>query len=89
MAERLRDLPNLGPASEKMLHAAGIDTIDQLTQLGAVTSYQRVCAAKLRPSMNLLWAIAGALSHKHWAKLTADERTTLLFQLDAQHDKNA
>ena len=36
-AARLRDMPNLGPASEAMLVAAGIETPDDLDRLGGLT----------------------------------------------------
>ena len=76
-------LPNLGPASERMLHAAGIRTPAQLRALGAVRTFVAVRQAGQQPSLNLLWALEGALSDRDWKSVAQQERTALLMQLDA------
>lgn len=78
----LRALPNLGPASERMLCAAGIHAPSQLRALGAVHAFQAVCRAGHRPSLNLLWALEGALTGRDWKTVAQHERTALLMQLD-------
>jgi DNA transformation protein and related proteins len=87
----LRSLPNLGPASERMLHAAGIHTVDQLRALGAVPAFVAVRQAGQHPSLNLLWALDGALRGRDWKSVAQHERTGLLMQLDdlaANHDRS-
>ena len=79
---QLRQLPNLGPKSEQMLYNAGITTPEQLKQLGPVKAYLRVKQTGLKPSLNLLYAIAGALSNTHWNKLSPEERCHLLMELE-------
>ena len=78
----LRALPNLGPASERMLHAAGICTPAALRALGAVPAFVAVRQAGQQPSLNLLWALEGALSGRDWKSVAQQERTALLMQLD-------
>lgn len=78
----LRSLPNLGPASERMLHAAGIRTPGDLRALGAVPAFLAVRRAGQKPSLNLLWALEGALSGRDWKAVAQHERTALLMQLD-------
>ncbi|MCE1190767.1 MAG: TfoX/Sxy family protein [Acidovorax sp.] len=78
----LRSLPNLGPASERMLHAAGIRTPGDLRALGAVPAFLAVRRAGRKPSLNLLWALEGALSGRDWKAVAQHERTALLMQLD-------
>ncbi len=78
----LRALPNLGPASERMLGAAGIHAPSQLRALGAVRAFQAVRQAGRRPSLNLLWALEGALTGRDWKAVAQRERTALLMQLD-------
>lgn len=79
-------LANLGPASAAMLQAARIANPAQLRALGAVAAYDRVCRSGARPSLNLLWALEGALTGQRWQDVARDERTSLLLALDAlQH----
>lgn len=61
-----------------MLAEAGIRTIDELQELGAVRAYIRVKA--LRPksvSLNLLWALAAGLEDRDWRELSAEEKASL------------
>ncbi len=81
-ASELRTLPNLGPASERMLHAAGIHTPAALRALGSVPAFVAVRQAGQQPSLNLLWALEGALSGRDWKSVAQQERTALLMQLD-------
>jgi hypothetical protein len=77
-------LRNLGPQSADMLMLAGIQTREQLEQLGPVPAYLAVKQAGLKPSLNLLWAIAGALTETHWAKLSPEYKQALRDELDEQ-----
>ena len=49
MDDPLTGLPNLGPASARMLAEAGIHTGRQLDELGSVEAYRRVVATGRRP----------------------------------------
>jgi DNA transformation protein len=81
-SDSLQQLQNLGPASIKMLQAAGIDDAAALRRLGSVGAFLAVQEAGQRPTMNLLWALEGALREEHWAKLTEKVRVKLLKQLN-------
>ena len=81
---RIRDLRNLGPASERMLDAAGIETPEELDRIGSVEAYRRALAAGAHPSLNLLWAIDGALLDLDWRELPADRKAQLLAELESQ-----
>lgn len=65
-----------------MLLSAGIRSEEQLRDMGAVSAYIAVKAAGCTPSLNLLWAIEGALTDRDWKEVSRDERTSLLIQLD-------
>jgi DNA transformation protein len=78
----LRKLRNLGPASTQMLDAANIRSEQQLRAMGAVGAFEAVKRAGVSPSLNLLWAIEGALSNRDWKEVSREERTFLLLQLD-------
>jgi len=75
-------LRNFGPASLRMLHAAGIQTEAELRALGAVAAYVAVKRAGQNASLNLLWAIEGALTEQDWRSVAREDRTRLLLQLD-------
>ncbi|MEY2633412.1 MAG: hypothetical protein RIR00_2066 [Pseudomonadota bacterium] len=82
MAEDFADLPNLGPKSRDMLQAAGIRSLQQLRELGAIAAYVRVKASKGNASLNLLWALEGALSNRPWQDVARHDRASLLLALD-------
>lgn len=78
----IADLPNFGPKSQKMLEKAGIDTIEQLRELGAVRAYVQVKRSWKGASLNLLWAMEGALSGRHWQDVAKHDRLRLLLELE-------
>lgn len=78
-------LPNLGPKSKAMLSAAGITSIDQLRRLGAVEAFARVKMSNAKASLNLLWALEGAVTGLHWQEVAREHRTSLLLALE-QHE---
>lgn len=80
----INQLKNLGAASARWLSAVGITTRDHLDQAGALEAFLQVEAAGFKPSLNLLWALEGALLDSHWTKLPSDRRSDLLLALDAR-----
>lgn len=82
------ELRNLGKVSSQMLVSAGIRSETQLSEMGAVPAYIAVKAASRKASLNLLWAIEGALTNRDWRDISRDERMSLLLQLD-DYEKNA
>lgn len=80
----IADLPNLGPKSQVMLENAGITTVEQLSQLGSVAAFIQVKRSGANTSLNLLWALEGALTGIHWREVAREHRTRLLLALDDQ-----
>ena len=78
----LQDLPNLGPKSVAMLAQAGIATEKQLRTMGAVRAYVSVRQRSPQASLNLLWALEGALSNTSWQVVAREHRTSLLLALE-------
>jgi len=85
---RIADLLNLGPKSQQMLAQAGIHTIEQLRELGAVRAYVRVKLTGANSSLNLLWAMEGALSGRHWQEVAQHDRLRLLLELENAENEN-
>jgi DNA transformation protein len=84
---RIRDLRNLGPKTEKILSQIGIRTVAELRRRGAVRTYHELRRAGVTSSLNLLWALAGALEPwpegRHWREMArGDARLSLLLALE-------
>lgn len=82
----LASLKNLGEESARMLEAAGIATRSDLSELGAVGAYVAVKRKGLKPTLNLLYAIEGALRDVAWTDLPYHVRTQLTLEADAYLD---
>jgi DNA transformation protein and related proteins len=75
-------LANLGPKSVQMLKLAGITTPAALRKLGSVAAYAKVKAVAPVASLNLLWALEGALTGEPWQLVAREHRTSLLLALE-------
>ncbi|MFY3383167.1 TfoX/Sxy family protein [Paracidovorax sp. MALMAid1276] len=82
----LAKVANLGPKSAQFMERAGITTIEQLKHLGSVRAYSMVKQVEPKASLNLLWAIEGAITGIHWQEVAKDHRTSLLLALET-HEK--
>ena len=74
---------NLGPKSAAMLLQAGITSRQQLVEMGSVAAYALVKQHNPRASLNLLWALEGAISNMHWQHVAQQHRTSLLLALES------
>ena len=78
--DRLR---NIGTTSSQWLAAVGIHTEDDLVAIGAVDADLRVRAAfPNRVSLNLLWALEGALLDLPWTELPPELKDDLRRQVE-------
>jgi DNA transformation protein len=75
-------LRNIGPTSLRRLAAVGIHTLDDLKQVGVVNAYNLVKAHGYHATLNLLWALQGALMGVHWAKVPARVKQQLKARLE-------
>jgi len=83
-AEDLAALPNLGKVSAQWLLEADIRDFEQLRQLGAVRAWLQVKHnSSTRPSLNLLYALQGAIDNCHWQQVQKQQRQRLLLELEA------
>lgn len=78
---------NIGPKSCGWLQAVEIRSLRDLRKIGAVEAYWKVKQAGFNPSLNLLYALAGALSDTQWNKLSHDEKHRLMIELDAREQQ--
>jgi DNA transformation protein and related proteins len=69
---------NVGPKSAAWLRQVGVRTIDDLRQVGPIDVFLKVKRAGFRPSLNLLYAMQGALDDCHWADLPDEVKQALV-----------
>ena len=78
---------NLGKYSQKMLAAAGINSEAQLRAMGSAAAFLAVQYAGYKPSLNLLWAMEGALTNRDWKDVAKNDRLSLLTQVEMLEQK--
>ena len=78
----LAELPDLGPKSQAVLLSVGIGSAEALRQVGAVAAYLMAKRSGANVSLNLLWALEGAITGLPWQVVARDHRTSLLLALE-------
>ncbi|MGW8249416.1 MAG: TfoX/Sxy family protein [Anaerolineales bacterium] len=74
----LVSLRNIGPKSAQWLKAVGIQTAEDFYEVGVVESYRRAKSAYPgKVSVNMLYALQGALLDIPWNDLPPDMREML------------
>ena len=74
---QISKLRNLGSVTEQWLNEVGISSEDDLRRVGAVEAYRLVKQAGFNPSLNLLYALHGALIDKDCRMLTVRAKKAL------------
>lgn len=78
----LAALPNLGDESAARLEAVGIASLFDLEEVGSVEAYQRVKERfPEETSINLLWALEGALLDVSWLDIPSERKHELRAEL--------
>jgi len=78
--EKLR---NIGPKSAAWLRQVGLRTQDDIAAVGTVEAFMRVKRAGFKPTLNLLYAIEGALLECHWQEVPEARRQQLVAEAEA------
>jgi DNA transformation protein len=71
----------LGPKSRAWLAGIGIDTPEQLAAQDPFEVWARLKAAQPGVSLNLLYALIGAVERRDWREVARQDRTAILMQL--------
>ncbi len=80
-ADKLR---NIGPKSAAWLRQVGLRSREDLQAAGAVGAFVKVRRAGFKPSLNLLYALEGALLDCHWQELGETQRSALVQDYEAR-----
>jgi DNA transformation protein len=75
-------LRNIGPKSAAWLRQVGLRTEEDLRGAGAVGAFMRVKRAGFRPSLNLLYALEGALRGCHWQEVPESRRQEMVQEVE-------
>lgn len=76
-------LRNIGPKSAAWLRQVGLRTREDLEAAGPVDAFMRVKRAGFKPSLNMLYALEGALQDCHWQDVPEARRTELVEAAEA------
>jgi len=76
-------LRNIGPKSAAQLRQVGVRTLDDLRALGSLEAFVKLKRAGFKPSLNLLYALEGALLDCHWQDIPDGRRSDLVLAADA------
>jgi len=74
---------NVGPKSAAWLRQVGVRSLEDLRTTGVVPTFMKVRRAGFRPSLNLLYAMEGALLDCHWQEVPEERRAELLQSVEA------
>jgi DNA transformation protein len=77
-------LRNIGPKSMAWLRQTGVRSLEDLQSVGALAAFVRVKRAGFRPSLNLLYALEGAILDCHWQDIPDARRAELIADAEAQ-----
>lgn len=88
MSDKDAKIRNIGPKSAAWLRQVGVRTAEDLFRLGPVEAFLKIKRAGFRPSLNLLYSMAGAIDDCHWTDLSAERKSRLLQELEAAESDN-
>ena len=73
---------SLGPVSQRLLRQVGITSAAQLAAADPFLLYAALKARDARVSLNLLYALIGAIEDRDWREVARSDRTRILMRLD-------
>ena len=74
---------NIGPKSAAWLRQVGLRTSEDLIAAGPVDAFMRVKRAGFKPSLNMLYALEGAMRDCHWQEVPEARRAELVAAVEA------
>ena len=84
MSPPVEKIRNIGPKSMAWLRQTGVRTIEDLQAVGALAAFVRIKRAGFRPSLNLLYALEGAILGCHWQEISDVRRAELIQAAEAE-----
>lgn len=72
---------NIGPVSQHWLESVGVKSREDLQRIGAVEVYFQIKKRVFSPSLNLLWALEGAIQDIPFYAVSVERKKQLREQL--------
>ena len=88
MIDELTRLPNVGPVLAQKLRQAGIESYEDLADLGSIEAYLRIWDHEDFIGYNMLYALKGAIERVRWHNLSAEHRASIKAELLAALESN-
>jgi TfoX C-terminal domain. len=73
----LSKLPNIGKVLEKQLNDVGINTVDDLINLGSKDAWLKIKEIDDSACLNRLMALEGAIQNIRWHNLSEEDKDNL------------
>ena len=73
----LSKLPNIGKVVEKQLNDVGINTVDDLINIGSKEAWLRIKEVDESACINRLMALEGAIPNIRWHNLSDEDKKNL------------
>lgn len=83
MCSAVSTIRNLGPASDQAFARAGINTAEDLRQMGADMAYARLIASGTKPHFIGYYALVMGLQGRPWNDCQGTEKAALRAKFDA------
>lgn len=74
---KLSELPNIGPELERQLNVVGIETYDDLKNLGSMEAWLKIRAVDPSACIHRLYSLEGAIEGIKKAELPVERKTLL------------
>ena len=79
----MQKMRNIGPKSAAWLRQVGLRSLEEITAIGTVEAFMKVRRAGFKPSLNLLYALEGAILDCHWQEIPDARRSALVADAEA------
>ena len=73
----LSKLPNIGKVVEKQLNDVGINTVDDLINIGSKEAWLKIKEVDESACLNRLMALEGAIQNIRWHNLSQEDKKNL------------
>ena len=73
----LSKLPNIGKVVEKQLNDVGINTVDELINIGSKEAWLKIKEIDESACLNRLMALEGAIQNIRWHNLSEEDKKNL------------
>jgi len=83
VAASTQKMRNIGPKSAAWLRQVGLRSLEEIATIGTVEAFMKVRRAGFKPSLNLLYALEGAILDCHWQDVPDARRIELVTAAEA------